>query len=84
MMNARIKITVFCVLVLLGISLLCYGLFFHSTIVSAEQKGDAKALAKSEPNLIKEVSVGGVKRDESGKVKQTYDIGEEAPKACPT
>jgi hypothetical protein len=83
-MNGKMKIIVFCVLVLLGVGLLIYGAFFHSTSVSAEQQGDAKVIAKSEPNLIKEVSVGGVERDESGKIKQTYEVGEEAPKACPT
>ena len=83
-MNEKIKVIVFCVLVLLGVGLLLYGAFFHSTTISAQQQGDAKMLAKSEPNLIKEVSVGGVERDESGKIKQTYEVGEEAPKACPT
>jgi len=82
--NRKIKALAFCVLVLLGVVLLIYGAFFHSTIVSAQQQGEATVLAKSEPNLIKEVSVGGVTRDDSGKIKQTYEVGEEAPKACPT
>ena len=83
-MNGRTKVIVFCLLILLGAGLLIYGAFFHSAAVSAQQQGDAKVLAKSEPALMKEVSVGGVERDESGKIKQTYEVGEEAPKACPT
>jgi hypothetical protein len=41
-------------------------------------------LAKSEPTLMKDASVSGVKRDESGKIKQTYGIGEKAPEECAT
>ena len=83
-MNGKAKVVVFCVLILLGAGLLIYGAFFHSATVSAQQQGDAKVFAKSEPALMKEVSVGGVERDESGEIKQTYEVGEEAPKACPT
>ncbi len=78
----KTKIILFGLLILLGVALLTYGAFFHSTNVSPEQEDGSPALAKSEPALIKEVSVGGVKRDESGKIKQTYTG--KAPKACPT
>ena len=81
-MNAKTKIIVFGVLVLLGAALLAYGAFFHSTTVLPQQGGDSAVLAKSEPALIKEASVGGVTRDESGKIKQTYTG--QAPAACPT
>ena len=84
MMNARSKIVILCVLVLLGIGLLCYGVFFHSTTVSAQQNGKPVMLAKSESALMKDASVSGVKRDETGKIKQTYEIGEKAPEACST
>lgn len=76
------KITVFFLLLLIGIGLFIYGLFFHSTNISSQQTDDSATLAKSEPTLIKEVSVGGVTRDDSGKIKQTYTG--QAPKACPT
>jgi len=81
-MNAKTKIIVFGVLVLLGAALLAYGAFFHPTNVLPQQGGDSGAVAKSEPALMKEASVGGVTRDESGKIKQTYTG--QAPKACPT
>ncbi|MEK7996266.1 MAG: hypothetical protein AAB403_20895 [Planctomycetota bacterium] len=76
------KIIVLSVLVLLGAALLAYGAFFHSTAVLPQKDGVPAVLAKSEPALIKEASVGGVTRDESGKIRQTYTG--KAPKACPT
>ena len=81
-MTKKTKIIAFCVLIVLGAALLAYGVFFHSTNVWPQQGGDSAALAKSEPALIKEASVGGVTRDESGKIKQTYTG--KAPEACPT
>ena len=83
-MKKNTKIIVFGLLILLGVVLLTYGALVHSANVSAQQQDDMTVLARSEPALIKEVTVGGVKRDESGKGKQTYAVGEEAPKACPT
>jgi hypothetical protein len=84
MITNNTKILIFGLLVLLGAALLAYGAFFHSTTVSARQDGKPVMLARSESALIKDASVSGVKRDESGKIKQTYEIGENAPKACST
>ncbi len=84
MMDKKVKIVIFCVLILLGGSLFFYGVFFHSTTISAQQNGEPVVLAKSESALIKDASVSGVKRDETGKIKQTYEIGEKAPEACST
>jgi hypothetical protein len=84
MITNNTKILIFSLLVLLGAALLTYGAFFHSTNVSAQQDGEPVMLAKSESALIKDASVSGVKRDESGKIKQTYEIGEKAPEACST
>jgi len=81
-MTKKSKIIAFCVLIVLGAALLAYGALLHSTNVLPQQGGDSAALAKSEPALMKEASVGGVTRDESGKIKQTYTG--EAPEACPT
>lgn len=76
------KIVVFCLLFLIGTVLFIYGIFFHSTNILPQQADDSAILAASEPALIKEVSVGGVTRDESGNIKQTYTG--QAPQACPT
>ena len=84
MISKNMKIVIFGLFVLLGAALLAYGVFFHSTNVSAQQGGEPVLLAKSETALIKEASVSGVKRDESGKIKQTYEIGEKAPETCST
>ncbi|MBN2593607.1 MAG: hypothetical protein JXA81_08890 [Sedimentisphaerales bacterium] len=84
MINKNTKILIFGLLVLLGAALLTYGAFFHSTNVSAQQDGQPVLLAKSESALIKDASVSGVKRDETGKIKQTYEIGEKAPETCST
>ena len=84
MIKNNTKIFIFGLLVLLGAALLAYGAIFHSTNVSAQQNGQPVLFAKSESALIKDASVSGVKRDETGKIKQTYEIGENAPKACST
>ena len=81
-MTDKTKIIVFCLLILLGIGLLAYGALVHSADVWPEKEGTSPALAKSEPALIKEASVGGVTLDESGKIKQTYTGI--APKECAT
>jgi hypothetical protein len=84
MINKNTKILIFGLLVVLGAALLAYGAIFHWTAVSAQQDGQPVLIAKSEPALIKDASVSGVKRDESGKIKQTYEIGKKAPATCST
>ncbi len=79
-MTKQTKIIIFCLLILLGTVLIGYGAFVHSADVWPEKEDDSPALVKSEPSLIKEASVGGVTRDESGKIKQTYTG--KAPEEC--
>jgi len=81
MATRKAKVVLFCLLILLGLALLFYGVFFHFTNVWAQQD-DTTVFAKSEPALIKEVSIGGVTRDASGSLKQTYTG--QPPQACPT
>ena len=82
MLTKKTKIIIFCLLILLGAVMLTYGAIFHSTNVLPQQDDDSTIVAKSEPALIKDASVGGVTRDKSGKIKQTYTG--QAPKACAT
>jgi len=82
MVNKNTKILIFGLLVLLGAALLAYGTFFNSVNISPQQGDDSATLAKSEPALIKEASIGGVTLDESGKIKQTYTG--KPPEACAT
>ena len=81
-MNRTIRILLFCILILLGIVMLGYGAFVHSADVLPQKEDGSPALARSEPALIKEASVGGVRLDESGNIKQTYTGA--APKECAT
>ena len=69
-------------LVSLAVALLVYGLVFHSIDILPEKKGDSKTFAKSELALIKDTTVGGVMREKSGSIRQTYTGN--APSACPT
>ena len=78
------KIVLFCLLVVVGAILLIYGIWFHRADIASKQADHTTKLAKSEPALMKEVSVGGVERDKSGELKQTYSDTEKPPKACPT
>ena len=83
-MKIQVKIIVVGLFVLLGTALLCYGAFFHTATISVPDKEETKELIKSEPALIKLASIGGLKRDESGNIKQTFGDQEKPPKACPT
>ena len=81
-MTNRVKIIILGVLILFAATLIAYGVVFHSTKVLPQQNGDPAVIVKSEPALIKEASVGGVTRDASGKIKQTYTG--KPPEECPT
>lgn len=82
MLTRTRKIVASCLLVLTGVMLLAYGLFFHLTKIAPAQESDRAILAKPESTLIKEVTVGGLERDESGQVKKAYTG--KPPQACPT
>ncbi|MHC4618571.1 MAG: hypothetical protein ACYTEQ_12560 [Planctomycetota bacterium] len=70
-------------LLLAGAVLFIYGVFFHAmTIVPAEEQQDSDIVAQSEMALIREVSVGGLRRDASGQITRTYTGA--PPRACPT
>ena len=82
MLTKKTKIIIFSLLILLGVVVFSYGAFFHSTEIITKVKGGSVTVIKSEPALVKEASVGGVARDKSGKIKQTYTG--KAPAACAT
>ena len=85
-------------LVAVGAVLLVYGLSFRSVATGSSNTGAPPApgvgtftpvsattvTAASELDITREVARGGVKRDESGAIKKTYEEGTQAPKACPT
>lgn len=76
------RLVVFLVLIVLGSGLLAYGLRSQAAVVSSGEQG--QVVATSELAVTQEVARGGVKREESGEVKKTYDEGQKAPAACPT
>ena len=82
MLTKKTKVIIFGLLILLGVALLTYGAFFHSIQITTSVEGGSVSITRSEPALVKEASVGGVARDKSGEVKQTYTG--EAPEECPT
>ena len=84
MQNKTVKIIVVSLFILLGVALLSYGAFVHSADISVQSQNDTLTVTKSEPALVKDASVGGVTRDKSGKVRQTYDKGEKPPETCST
>jgi hypothetical protein len=85
-------------LVAVGAVLLVYGLGFRSIAtgtsgsntppdpgVATITPASATAVTTaSELDITREVARGGVKRDESGAIKKTYEEGTQAPQACPT
>ncbi len=78
----RIKRIILSVTLLLaGLTLLAYGAAFHPSIVLPE-KEDTPAMAKSEPALVKEASIGGLKLDGLGNIRLTYTGT--PPKDCAT
>lgn len=83
-MKKQIKTIVVSLFILLGVTLICYGSFFHTANISAKQDNKETVLRKSEPSLIKLASIGGIKRDESGKINQTFAVGEKPPATCAT
>ena len=70
------------VLVVAGLALVGYGLFRPSAPVAPSEDGQVEAAPTSELAVTKEVARGGVKRDESGQIKKTYEG--KAPEACST
>ncbi len=71
------------IVIVAGLACVVYGTRFHSIDVSSDADGVTLTLAKSEPALTQEASVGGVTLDEAnGNIKQTYTG--ESPKACAT
>ena len=83
-MTKEKKIFVVCLLVLLGAAMFCYGAFFHSANIIAPKDDEKVELTKPETSLIKLAAVGGVKRDEAGRIEQTFAEGEKPPSTCPT
>ena len=73
---------VFGCLLVLGVAILSYGAFFSAGVVFPKDKTSAAAVLEPEFSLIREVTIGGIKRDEYGRMRKTYTG--KPPQACPT
>jgi hypothetical protein len=92
------RATLSLVLTAVGAALLVYGLGFRASVATSSDPNTpaspgtgavtpARAIAASglsELTVTQEVARGGLKRDESGRIKTTYEKGKPAPAACPT
>jgi hypothetical protein len=74
------KQTLSLVLLGLGLGLMLWGHQMHALPVFSEDND--KGLATAESALMKEVSIGGLKREPDGRLVKTYSG--KAPQACPT
>lgn len=72
--------TVSIVLLALGLTLMLYGVNLHALPVFSEDND--KGVATAESALVKEVSIGGLRREVDGRLIKTYTGA--PPKACPT
>ena len=82
------RIVLAAILVAAGAALVIYGVAQHSRTVLLKQAEPPaaeaeKTLEESEPALIREITVGGLRRNPSGKIERTYGEGE-TPSLCPT
>lgn len=64
----------------LGTAMFLYGVSMHALPVYSENND--KGFATAEPDLIKEVSIGGLERKADGTLHKTYTG--KPPAACPT
>ncbi len=76
-MNRKKRVSV--VLLAAGVILLVVGLLYHSEPVLGDR---GEAVKVDEPALVREITVGGVTRNELGELARTYS-GEQ-PDLCPT
>jgi hypothetical protein len=82
--GAKKKIIAFVVVICAGAALVVCGAAFNSKLVlTTDDEGCEDTLRKSEFDVIRDVTVGGLERQEGGMLKQTYAPGK-APAACPT
>lgn len=78
------RTTLSLLLAAVGAGLLFYGLFSQSAVVSFGEQEKGQIVPQSELAVVQEVARGGLKREESGEIKKTYEEGEKPPAACPT
>ena len=79
-MRQQHRQTVSIILLALGLTLLLYGFNMHAPAVFSEDND--KGFATAESVLVREVSIGGLKREADGRLFKAYTG--KPPQACPT
>ena len=84
--TARNKLYLFSIVLLVAIICLIYGLAFHGIEVEKKEfKDDAdKFLSLSETEVIKDITVDGLKVSETGLIQRTYGVEEKPAAFCST
>jgi hypothetical protein len=82
MANRNRQILLVCILLIAGLALCAYGAIFHKTTIYPEKDETGTPAVKHESAIVKEVTVSGLKRDITGKIRQTYTG--KPPEACAT
>lgn len=77
---ARFLLSVF--LIPLAMALLAYGLLANSVAVLPLQDKKTSHIVMTEPQVVRDVTVGGLTRLDSGIIQKTYSG--KPPQACPT
>ena len=82
------RIVLAAMLVAAGAALVIYGVAVHSRTVLLKQAEPpaaeaARTIDESEPALVREITVGGLRRNPAGELERTYGEGE-TPSLCPT
>ena len=81
MLTAKRHVSITTLLLAAGAVLVIYGVFFHSLAVLPE-KEQGQAMQFSQAAVIRDITVGGLKRLPNGTITRTYTGM--APTACPT
>lgn len=79
-MQQQHRQTVSIILMAFGLTLMLYGVNMHALPVFSENND--KGFATAESALIREVSIGGLRRQADGRLFKTYTG--KPPQACPT
>ena len=82
MLSKNKHIVVSSIILLIGSILLINGLFFRYIKIVPQSESNASVFVLSEWTVTKDTTVGGLIRDNAGRIKRTYTG--KSPQACPT
>jgi len=82
MLSRNKHIAVSSIILLIGLIILIHGLFFRYVKIVPQSESNASLFVLSELAVTKDTTVGGLFRDDAGRIKRTYTG--KSPQACPT